>query len=107
MVLEHYTASARWCHYAAQVALLLMVQPMDADVGLDLSCGDSSVQLVRDVHYITSVLGGAPALLGKKIGRSVSDGPLAGSGYTATIDLSTAVPFSEVGVPATEMVFRL
>lgn len=50
-------------------------------------------------------LGGAPALQGSKIRRSVSDGPLDISGYSAAMNLSNRLPLFEVGTSATKIVF--
>lgn len=50
-------------------------------------------------------LGDARILRGKRIQHPISDGPLTDAGFSATIDLSTAYPFLEVGAAATGMIF--
>lgn len=49
--------------------------------------------------------GGAPALLGNKIRRSVSLSPLASPGFSAAIDLSNVFSLFEITATATETVF--
>lgn len=56
MLQEQHITSARGCHYAAQIALLVVVQRVDTDVCQDLGCNESHVQLVGDVQCVTAVL---------------------------------------------------
>lgn len=49
--------------------------------------------------------GGAPALLGNRIQRSVWNGSVSGPGYSAAIEILNVLTFFEFGATATEMVF--
>lgn len=53
---EQHAAGARGYHQAAQVALLVVVQPVDVDVGLDGGYRQCHVHLESDFQYLSVFL---------------------------------------------------